>query len=40
MPKDENLLRNFRRELDEHFKEHQLEIKREQNQNTTVNQRM
>ncbi len=40
VPKDENLLRNFRRELDEHFKDHQLEIKREQYQNTTVNQRM
>ena len=39
-PKDETLLRNFRRELDEQFKEHQLEIKREQYQNLNVNQRL
>jgi hypothetical protein len=41
-PKDESLLRNFRRELDEQFKQHQLEIKRSQNQyiNTNTNQRI
>ena len=38
-PKDETLLRNFRRELDEQFKEHQLEIQREQQQRANINQR-
>lgn len=39
-PKDENLLRNFRRELDDHFKEHQLTVQREQQQNANINQRI
>jgi len=38
-PKDETLLRNFRRELDEQFKVHQQELKREQYQNQNFNQR-
>jgi hypothetical protein len=39
-PKDETLLRNFRRELDDHFKEHQIELKRDQLQNSNINQRI
>ncbi len=39
-PKDETLLRNFRRELDGQFQEHQLEIKREQQQRDNINQRI
>jgi len=36
-PKDEHLLRNFRRELDNHYLEYQQEIKKLQNQNTNIN---
>ena len=39
-PKDEDLLRNFRRELDDQFKEYQLTMQREQQQNANVNQRI
>lgn len=36
-PKDESLLRNIRRELDEKFKEHQLMMQRTQRQNENIN---
>ena len=37
IPKDEHLLRNFRRELDSHYLEYQQEIQRMQNQNINTN---
>ena len=39
-PKDETLLRNFRRELDEQFKEYQLETNKMQQQRDNHNQRV
>ena len=39
-PKNEDLLRNFRRELDEQFKDHQLVVQHEQQQHSNINQRI